>query len=167
MKTLWSSLLTAVALCFIFDANSQLTVNNGFTAQQLGNNLAGNNVNVFNASITGDPDQYGQFNFVGSGLGLNSGVILSAGDIAVAIGPNSAGNTTTDYNLPGDADLSSLAGFNTNDAVVFEFEFEVQGDEIEFKFAFMSEEYNEFVNSGFNDVFAFYISGPGIVGQEN
>lgn len=167
MKTLWSYLLTAVALCLFFDANAQLTVNNGFTAQQLGNNLAGNNVNVFNASITGDPDQYGQFNFVGNGLGLNSGVILSTGDIADAIGPNSSGSTSSNMGGGGDADLSALAGFNTNDAVVFEFEFEVQGDEIEFNFVFMSEEYNEFVGSNFNDVFAFYISGPGIVGQEN
>ncbi|XOV66618.1 MAG: choice-of-anchor L domain-containing protein [Fluviicola sp.] len=167
MKTIWSYLLTIGALCFVFTSNAQLTVNNGFTAQQLGNNLAGNNVNVFNATITGDPDQYGQFNFVGNSLGLNSGVILSTGDIADAVGPNNSGSTSSNMGGVGDADLSSLAGFNTNDAVVFEFEFEVQGDEIEFNFVFMSEEYNEFVNSGFNDVFAFYISGPGIVGQEN
>ena len=50
---------------------------------------------------------------------------------------------------------------------MFEFDFEVQGDEIEFNFVFLSEEYNEFVGTGFNDVFAFYISGPGITGQEN
>ena len=50
---------------------------------------------------------------------------------------------------------------------MFEFDFEVQGDNIEFNFIFMSEEYNEYVNTGFNDVFAFYISGPGIVGQQN
>lgn len=162
-----SYLLTIGALCLVFFSNAQLTVNNGFTAQQLGNNLAGNNVNVFNASITGTADQYGTFQFTGGGLGLNSGVILSTGNIANAIGPNDSGSTTTDYGEPGDADLSSLAGFNTNDAVVFEFDFEVQGDEIEFNFVFMSEEYNEFVGSGFNDVFAFYISGPGIVGQEN
>ncbi len=153
---------------FISSMNyAQLSVNNGFTAQQLGNNLAGNNVNVFNATISGDPIQYGTFNYVGNDLGLNSGVILSTGDIFDAIGPNNSGGTSSSIGGPGDADLSNLAGFNTNDAVVFEFDFEVQGDEIEFNFVFLSEEYNEFVNSGFNDVFAFYISGPGIAGQEN
>ena len=154
-------------LLFSTLAYTQLSVNNGFTAQQLGNNLAGNNVNVFNANISGSPQQYGIFQYIGNDLGLNSGVILSTGSIFDAIGPNSDGGTSTGFNNPGDSDLSSLAGFNTNDAVVFEFDFEVQGPDIEFNFVFMSEEYNEFVNSGFNDVFAFYISGPGIVGQEN
>ncbi|GAB5416790.1 MAG: hypothetical protein Crog4KO_22790 [Crocinitomicaceae bacterium] len=167
MKTMGSYLLTLCAIFFVLTSNAQLTVNNGFTAQQLGNNLAGNNVNVFNASITGTPDQYGTFQFTGNGLGLNSGVILSTGDIQDAIGPNNSGNTSSNQGGGGDADLSALAGFNTNDAVVFEFDFEVQGDEIEFNFTFLSEEYNEFVGSNFNDVFAFYISGPGIVGQEN
>ena len=145
----------------------QLTVQKGFTAQQLGNNLAGANINIINPTITGDTSQYGLFNFAGTGLGLNSGVLLSTGDIDDAVGPNSDGGTSTGYGNPGDADLSALAGFSTEDAVVFEFQFEVQGDELEFNFVFLSEEYNEFVNSGFNDVFAFYISGPGIVGQEN
>lgn len=154
---------------FIFSqiSFSQLSVNNGFTAQQLGNNLAGNNVNVFNATISGDPLQYGMFNYTGTDLGLNSGVILSTGDIFDAVGPNNQSGTSSNMGGPGDADLSALAGFNTNDAVVFEFDFEVQGDEIEFNFVFLSEEYNEYVNTGFNDVFAFYISGPGITGQEN
>lgn len=145
----------------------QLTVTNGYTAQQLGNNLAGNNVNVFNATITGNANQRGLFQYTGTDLGLNSGVILSTGNVFQAVGPNNDSGTSTGYNGPGDPDLTALAGFQTNDAVVFEFDFEVTGDEIEFNFVFLSEEYNEFVNSGFNDVFAFYISGPGITGQEN
>jgi subtilisin-like proprotein convertase family protein len=146
---------------------AQLGVQKGFTAQQLGNNLAGANINIINPTIVGDTSQYGLFNFTGTGLGLSSGVILSTGDINDAVGPNSNSSSSTSYGLPGDPDLTALAGFGTEDAVVFEFEFEVQGDELEFNFVFLSEEYNEFVNSGFNDVFAFYISGPGIVGQEN
>jgi subtilisin-like proprotein convertase family protein len=157
------------ALLFItpFIGFAQLSVTNGYTAQQLGNNLAGNNINVFNASITGGPQQYGLFQYTGNDLGLNSGVILSTGNIFQAVGPNSNGGTSTSVGGPGDADLTALAGFPTLDAVVFEFDFEVQGDEIEFNFVFLSEEYNEFVNTGFNDVFAFYISGPGITGQQN
>ncbi|WMX16750.1 choice-of-anchor L domain-containing protein [Aureispira sp. CCB-E] len=157
-------------LAFLFVSvvtHAQLSVQKGLTAQQLGNNLAGANINIINPTITGDTSQYGLFNFTGTGLGLSSGVILSTGDIDNAVGPNSNPSTSTSYGLPGDADLTALAGFATQDAVVFEFEFEVQGDELEFNFVFLSEEYNEFVNSGFNDVFAFYISGPGIVGQEN
>lgn len=157
-------------LAFLFVSGisyGQLTVQAGQTAQQLGNNLAGANINIINPSIVGDTTQYGLFNFTGTGLGLSSGVILSTGAISNAIGPNTSTGASTSFNRPGDADLTSLAGFNTQDAVVLEFEFEVQGDELEFNFVFLSEEYNEFVNQSFNDVFAFYISGPGITGQEN
>jgi len=146
----------------------QLSVTTGYTAQQLGNNLAGANITIINPSITAaNTDQYGLFSFLGTGLGLSSGVILSTGDINDAVGPNIDNGTSTGYNGAGDPDLTALAGFGTEDAVVLEFEFEVQGDELEFNFVFLSEEYNEYVNTGFNDVFAFYISGPGIVGQEN
>lgn len=161
------SLMLAFLFVTVIVTHGQLSVQKGFTAQQLGNNLAGANINIINPSIVGDTSQYGLFNFTGTGLGLSSGVILSTGDINDAVGPNVNGGTSTAYNLPGDPDLAALAGFATQDAVVFEFEFEVQGDELEFNFVFLSEEYNEFVNTGFNDVFAFYISGPGITGQEN
>ncbi|MGH1338662.1 MAG: choice-of-anchor L domain-containing protein [Aureispira sp.] len=156
-----------LCLCFAFATQAQLAVQKGLTAQQLGNNLAGANITILNPTITGNTDQYGLFSYVGNDLGLSSGVILSTGDIDDAVGPNTDEGTTTAYGRPGDPDLTALAGFPTEDAVVLEFEFEVQGDELEFNFIFLSEEYNEFVNSGFNDVFAFYISGPGIVGQEN
>lgn len=156
-----------LCLCFAWATQAQLAVQKGLTAQQLGNNLAGANITIINPSIRGAADQYGLFSYVGNDLGLSSGVILSTGDVDDAVGPNTDEGTTTAYGRPGDADLTALAGFPTEDAVVLEFEFEVQGDELEFNFVFLSEEYNEFVNSGFNDVFAFYISGPGIVGQEN
>lgn len=162
-------LLALSAVIFTgLNALTQLSVNNGLTATQLANNLAGYNINVSNATINNvDTTQYGNFSYTGTELGLNSGVILSTGSIFDAPGPNSNQGTSTSFGLPGDTDLSALAGFSTHDAVVFEFDFEVQGDEIEFNYVFLSEEYNEFVNSGFNDVFAFYISGPGITGMEN
>ena len=163
--TRFFSLIAFLFLCQLSFA--QLAVQKGFTAQQLGNNLAGSNITIINPTITGDTSQYGLFSFNGTGLGLGSGVILSTGDIDDAVGPNSDENTSTGYGGAGDTDLSALSGFSTEDAVVLEFEFEVQGDELEFNFVFLSEEYNEYVNTGFNDVFAFYISGPGIVGQEN
>lgn len=148
-------------------AYSQLSVTSGYTATQLGNTLAGNNVNVTNATITGGVSQKGKFSFTGSGFPLQSGVILSTGDITDAVGPNSSSSTGSSMGQPGHPDLTAIAGIQTYDAVEFKFDFVVQSSTIEFNYIFASEEYNEFVGSGFNDVFAFFISGPGINGWEN
>ncbi|MFH2096319.1 MAG: choice-of-anchor L domain-containing protein [Bacteroidota bacterium] len=161
------TLFFIAGLFFLVQVNAQLTVTGGFNAQQLANILAGYNITVTNATVTGDAQQYGSFQFSGTGLNVNSGVILSTGKITDAVGPNDNGGTSTAFNGPGNSLLTALAGYQTHDAVVLQFDFEVQTDRIEFKYIFLSEEYNEWVGSGFNDVFAFYISGPGITGEEN
>lgn len=160
-------LLTLFLLATPFIGAAQLNVTGGFNATQLGNTLAGNNVNISNATLTGSPLQSGKFNFTGTGFPLQSGVILSNGDIADAIGPNTNGGSGSNLGVPGHPDLTAIAGTQTFDAVEFKFEFEVQSSSVEFKYIFASEEYNEFVGAGFNDVFAFFISGPGITGWEN
>lgn len=50
---------------------------------------------------------------------------------------------------------------------VFSFDVIPQGDTISFDYVFASEEYNEYVDSDYNDAFGFFISGPGIVGDPN
>ncbi|MFH2143489.1 MAG: choice-of-anchor L domain-containing protein, partial [Bacteroidota bacterium] len=161
--------LTFAALLILISItiDAQLTVTSGYTAQDLGEILAGNNIAVTNSSVTGASLQSGAFQFQGTGLNVNSGVILSTGNVFDAIGPNSSGSTSSGMGGAGNPLLTALAGYNTNDAVVLQFDFEVQSDMIEFKYIFLSEEYNEWVGSGYNDVFAFFISGPGISGEEN
>jgi hypothetical protein len=61
--------------------------------------------------------------------------------------------------LPGDADLTALSGFPTNDAVVLAFDFVPDDAEVFFNYVFASDEYNEYVNTTYNDVFAFYVNG--------
>lgn len=53
---------------------------------------------------------------------------------------------------------------STGDAVILEFDFIPSSDTASFNYVFASEEYLDFVNTSFNDVFAFLISGPGISG---
>ena len=48
---------------------------------------------------------------------------------------------------------------------MFEFDIIPSGDSLKFNFVFGSEEYNEWVGSQYNDVFGFFISGPGITGD--
>lgn len=160
-------LLVAIFVTYAMIALSQLTVQNGFNAQQLGNNLAGSNISVTNATVTGSNLQFGTFQFSGSGFPLSSGVVLSTGSIFDCPGPNSSPSTTTSLGGPGNPLLDAISGMPTHDAVELKFDFTVQSDKIEFQYIFASEEYNEFVGSSFNDVFAFFISGPGIVGEEN
>ena len=158
---------------------SQLQVNNtSFTPTQLVQNIfQGSNVYISNVKFNGTTanatmfnDQVGLFsNGATTNIGLNSGVLLTTGNAQVAIGPN---NISSANQLPanpslGDNDLSLLASVNSSNVknkAALEFDFIAQGDNINFNFVFASEEYLEWVNSGFNDVFGFFISGPGIIG---
>ena len=151
-------------------SNAQINVTGGQTAQQLAEILAGPNITVTNAVLIGGGVASGSFAGTNSDIGFDSGVILSTGNITEASGPNNAANVGANLNNAGTAEMTALAGVNTFDAITLEFDFEVQSSTIQFNYVFASEEYPEFAppnNSGFNDVFAFYISGPGITGQEN
>jgi Tol biopolymer transport system component len=98
-----------------------------------------------------------------AGIGIASGILLTTGEAAGAIAPNDNTEETTDLGLPGDDELSALAGYDTSDATVLRFSFTttVQSD-ISFRFVFASEEYPEYVNTEFNDVFAFYLDGENL-----
>jgi hypothetical protein len=130
------------------------------TPADLVNALLGAGVSsVSNVSYTGAMISAGSF-VGGTGIvGFESGVVLSTGDIASVAGPNVLSDKTTVLGLPGDADLSALSGFATFDASVLEFDFVPNAAQIFFRYVFSSEEYNEYVNSPFNDAFAFLVSG--------
>src|SRR4030095_595527 len=94
------------------------------TPQQLAQLLAGPGVTVSNVTFTGATVAGGSFSGgLADGLGIDSGVILSSGDIANAAGPNNSPGTTTANGTPGDANLNVIvgAGHATEDAAVLEF----------------------------------------------
>ncbi|MFT5725260.1 MAG: gliding motility-associated-like protein, partial [Bacteroidia bacterium] len=97
----------------------------------------------------------------------DKGIIISSGVAAEAKGPNNTLDNTQDMSYPGDVTLDKIAGLQTGDAAVLQFDFKPQTEDIEFKYIFSSEEYIKYVDRGFNDVFGFFISGPGITGQQN
>ncbi len=145
-------------------ALSTIDLNSGLTPTDLVESLIGGGLTVSNVSYTGDNTAGGQFlGGVSEGLEIESGVLLSSGNVADAAGPNDSEGTTTIFSLSGDPDLDGLIpGFSTNDAAVLEFDFVAVGGTLSFNYVFGSEEYNEFVNSSFNDVFGFFLDGVNI-----
>lgn len=119
---------------------------------------------VSNINFTGAKIAAGTFTGGADPINIESGVILSSGNIASVVGPNMLDGVTTNNGLGGDADLNSLVpGFSTNDATVLEFDFECPGtDALTFQYVFTSDEYNEYVNTQFNDVFGFFVNGTNV-----
>ena len=98
-----------------------------------------------------------------AGIGIARGIVLTTGKAADATAPNDAPDKTTILGLPGDAQLTGLAGYETSDATVLSFSFTTTAQsDLSFRFAFASEEYLEYVGSEFNDVFAFYLDGQNL-----
>lgn len=132
-------------------------------------NMIGPCVSVSNVQIsyTGDKNSFKSFSQIGlwddpnNTLGISYGIILSTGDVFNVI--DSAGYfASTDVNGPGDSLLTNLAQSPTYDAVSIEFDFIPLVDSIvPFEFIFASEEYPEWVGSPYNDIFGFFIQGPG------
>lgn len=131
----------------------------GITPQALAESLAGVGITVSNVTYTGAPVAAGSFTGGATIIGFESGVVLSSGSVIDVVGPNDFPDVTTDNLMPGDADLDVLSAFPTQDAAVLEFDFVASSSTVFFRYVFSSDEYNEYVNQEFNDVFAFYING--------
>ncbi len=155
--------LIVTVLSLATPAYAQLGVtdlNGGVTADALAQSLAGSGVTISNVTFTGDPLAAGTFNGGGGIIGFSDGIILSSGAANGVIGPNTQSGVTTAFGGAGDTDLDPLTGGNTTqDVAVLEFDFVPQGSTVSFLYVFSSDEYNEFVNSSFNDVFAFFVNG--------
>jgi len=143
----------------------------GITPGQLAQSiLSGSGVTVSNVQYSGVPHSAGTFTTTTPGiLGFSSGIVLSSGDIASVVGPNLSDATSTDNQLGGDPDLQAIIPNHVvNDACVLEFDFTTsalapnQTGSVTFNFVFSSEEYNEWVNTAFNDVFGFFLNGHNI-----
>jgi hypothetical protein len=148
---------------------TSITVDTNVTAQQLVDRLIGTGVNTFNARFTSAGSQALGF-FEDASLppifGFSSGIALSTGSVNNVIGPNTLPDAGQNNDGDGDNQLD-LEFFNgipkTRDATILEFEFVCdQDDGLSFEYVFGSDEYNEYVDAGFNDAFAFFLNGVNI-----
>lgn len=96
-----------------------------------------------------------------SGLGIESGIILTSGNAALAQGGNSSDLSSAVHSLPGDADLDVAlpSGQVTYDAAVLEFDFTSAGGDLSLNYLFASDEYNEYANTAYVDVFCLFLDG--------
>jgi PKD repeat protein len=147
-----SSLAAAAAGLSTTDLNS-------ISAASLVQTIVGPGVAVSNINYTGANVAAGTFNGPAEIVGFGSGIVLSTGNVRNVIGPNQEDDITGVNDTDGDAQLTALAGFPTLDAAVLTFDFVPQGNEVTFRYVFASDEYNEYVNTSFNDVFALYVNG--------
>ena len=136
----------------------------GETPSSLVTALLGNGVSVSNVQFDGASVAAGTFTGGVGIVGFAQGILLSSGDIASVVGPqNLLASTSTDNLRPGDADLDALVGGLTQDACVLEFDFECPSTTVmSFQYVFSSEEYDEWVDTQYNDVFAFLLNGQNI-----
>ena len=123
--------------------------------------LLGPSVSVSNAVLTAAPEAAGKFSGGAALIGFDDGIIMSTGDVDSLNRANRLDDTSTSNHTPGDADLDTLVTPETTyDSAILEFDFEcTSGAQINIQFVFASEEYNEFVATPFNDVFAIFLDG--------
>lgn len=163
-------LLTSLGIFLSFSIFAQFTVNTSVTAMAMAQELVGPGVEVISATYSGDPSSKGIFAATGTSLPMTNGVVLSTGYVTNIAGNASAQASTSTSGGTNDPDLKTLVNNCANcvkDVAYLEFQFKAIGTEINFDFVFGSEEYPEYVCSSYNDVFGFFISGPGITGKKN
>ena len=178
---------TARALAFLgaillfSSVSAQLEVNSTLTPDEYVNDvLLGTGVEATNVQFTGSPVQIGQITgFDPTEFPIEAGLILST---EVANNPANIDDGCMDdfiedgLEVSGDPDLLNIANSvppligqnfsvnSVNDVCAIEFDFVATGDTIKFNYVFGSDEYLAWINSQYNDIFGFFLSGPGING---
>ena len=162
-------------LCFILitssQASAQLTVAPNQTATVLASTLAGSGVTILNPTLTCPTVANGTFTSIATLLNMSNGIVLTNGHAAACVGPNGAPPGTASFNdgAAGDPALAVYLppGTTTYDACILQFDVVAAGDSIGFNYQFGSQEYYHSTCGQYPDIFAFFISGPGITGAPN
>lgn len=187
--------LTLLVLCHSISFSQTVMSNQApynSATHLISNVFAGGNVTINNVQSYGADRQIGFFSN-GGGFGIDSGIVLSTGNIAdisfsantnvtgtmapgtgtgVNFGPTwfgtaASNNLTSVSNLVPTILGQGTAASDMNDAAAIWFDFIPTKDTMRFKFVFASSEWNSWPCSSFNDAFAFFVSGPGITGTFN
>ncbi len=134
----------------------------------------GSGVEVINVRFDGDPKAIGYFTKASNVIGIERGILLTTGSAvstdcknASLAGADCGGldiASVDNSSNATDKDLEDISKTNIEDAAIFEISFIPKAEKLRFNYVFASEEYPEWSCTQFNDVFGFFISGPGING---
>ena len=127
--------------------------------------LLQNSLQTSNISSVGFSEGIGYFDGTNSNIGLEEGIILSTGGVDYV----SNGTPGISSGISDDPDLElALNQINifsaVNNVTILEFDFVAQTDILSFNYVFGSSEYTGYTCSVYNDIFGFFLSGPGING---
>jgi gliding motility-associated-like protein len=129
----------------------------------------GEGVEIKSITFSGSAQSVGYFSkglpFVGieRGIVMTTGLAVSANN-TTAIGAEANASelaAAANNSVAFDQDLANQASDTIQDVAVYDIVFVPTADTLRFDYVFASEEYPEFGCSPFNDVFGFFIQGPG------
>ncbi len=156
-------------------ASAQATFSSGSSNAALKAQIAGSGVTIFNEVLTrGELSQVGVFSngVSGANLEINSGIILTTGTVTESFTTNDELDISEDPQggiTYSDPDIIAIDPSATRDVVVYEFDVTLDSGSsiLEVTYQFASDEYPDYVGSRYNDIFGYFISGPGISGTQN
>ncbi len=158
-------LLLISSLCIFNTTYAQITTTINPTIAQLQQKLQGSGVTVTSVSLTCPASAYALYsNGTGILSTLTSGILLTTGDatdVSAAAGTLSTDNFAAGSTLGDNLDLS---GSGSQDACYIKFLITPNCHTLSINYVFASEEYSDYVNATFNDVFGFVIDGPNPAG---
>lgn len=153
------------------------------TIEDLVGSLLGSGVIVENirCNLKETSRALGKFQAPPNLIGITGGVMMVTGIADTVDGPNTTGIMSNQIPYADTVDGASIGRQMLNavldytntgtssrtatDCATIQFDIIPATDSIKFNYVFASEEYNTFVCSNFNDIFGFFIKGPGITGD--
>ena len=147
---------------------AELPIQTNVTAMQMAEAMFGTGIQIVSATYQGDPASAGIYSqgdtIAPEVTPADRGVILSTGraaDFTNSSGDvNLSSSTTTDTaGVDGDSGLNAIAGAATFDGAIFQADFIPAGSTLTMQINFSSEEYLEYVGSGFNDAVGVWVNG--------
>lgn len=146
---------------------AQLVVDATQTSNQLVDLILGDGIVATNVVLNCPTGASASFDGSATNVGINTGVLLTTGAVAVAATANNNTGAGVCSGAAGDPSVEVVANETTYDACILEFDIVPTCSQLNFTFVFASEEYPEYINREFADGMVITISGPGFVGNQN